>query len=215
LETRRAAHRPPGRGTPAPRTPPPPTPPPPPRPSKARGDLFPPPGPAPAGTAPTPDAAAQALRRMAEAVHKTPSRAEAQKTQLQAVANLLGARSAFLVEYAPLRDRLEVAAVRGRNEARISAVHPQEGPVGEAFAEARVVREDDLTAVPIQGAHGPLGVLAVMACKVDAPDALLEVLAAQMAAAWEHARLREDTARREKDLQTALAGLKSMERNRE
>ncbi|HET6980932.1 MAG TPA: ATP-binding protein, partial [Myxococcaceae bacterium] len=32
---------------------------------------------------------------------------------------------------------------------------------------------------------------------------------------WEFARLREDTARREKDLQTALAGLKSMEKNRE
>ncbi|MGZ3480946.1 MAG: ATP-binding response regulator, partial [Myxococcaceae bacterium] len=32
---------------------------------------------------------------------------------------------------------------------------------------------------------------------------------------WDYARLREDTARREKDLQTALAGLKSMEKNRE
>src|SRR5262249_57481685 len=158
--------------------------------SKALVELFPHLGPAPAGTAPTPDAPAQALRRRGEAVEKRRSRAEAQKTQLQAVANLLGARSAFLVEYAPLRDRLEVAAVRGRNEARISAVHPKEGPVGEAFAEARVVREDDLTAVPIQGANGPLGVLVRMACKFDGPDAFLEALASQRAAAWEHGRRR-------------------------
>jgi len=182
--------------------------------SKALVELFPDLGPA-TGTGPAPDAAAHTLRKMAEAVHRIPTRAEAQKTQLQLVASLVGARSAFLAEYAPLRDLLEVAAVRGRNETRISAVHPKEGPVGEAFAEAKVVREADLTAVPIQGANGPLGVLVMMACKFDGPDALLEALAAQVAAAWEHARLREDTARREKDLQTALAGLKSMERNRE
>jgi signal transduction histidine kinase len=177
-------------------------------------ELFPHLGPA-AEAAPAQDAAAHALRRMAEAVHQSPTRAEAQKLQLGLVAGLLGARSAFLAEYAPLRDLLEVVAVRGRNEPRISAVHPKEGPVGEAFAERRVVRDADLTALPVQGTHGPLGVLVLMGCKKDGPDALLEALAAQVAGAWEHARLREDTARREKDLQTALAGLKSMERNRE
>jgi signal transduction histidine kinase/CheY-like chemotaxis protein len=58
-------------------------------------------------------------------------------------------------------------------------------------------------------------VLVLIGCRVEAPDPLLEALAAQASAAWEHARIREDTARREKDLQTALAGLKSMEKNRE
>jgi signal transduction histidine kinase/CheY-like chemotaxis protein len=152
---------------------------------------------------------------MADAIHRPSTLAEAQKVQLGLIASLLGPRSAFLAEYIHLRDRLEVATVKGRNEARITAVRPKEGPVGEAFAENHLVRERDLVAVPLQGAGGPLGALVLIAPRVEAPDALLEALGAQVAAAWDYARLREDTARREKDLQTALAGLKSMEKNRE
>jgi signal transduction histidine kinase len=182
--------------------------------SKALVELFPELGPTP-DDLPAADSAARALEQMAEAITRTPSLAEAQKIQLGVVANLLGARSAFFAEYAHHRDLLEVATVRGRNEPRIAAVHPKEGPVGNAFAENEIVREGDLTAVPVHGASGSLGVLVLIACKMDAPDALLEALAAQAGAAWEHAKLREDTARREKDLQTAVAGLKSMEKNRE
>ncbi|MGZ3446364.1 MAG: ATP-binding response regulator [Myxococcaceae bacterium] len=182
--------------------------------SKALVELFPQLAPTPEGP-PGPNAAAQTLRRMADAIHRAPTLAEAQKVQLGLIASLLGARSAYLVEYIHLRDRLEVAAVKGRNEPRIAAVRPKEGPVGEAFAENRLVRERDLVAVPLQGAAGPLGALVLIAPRVEAPDALLEALGAQAAAAWDYARLREDTARREKDLQTALAGLKSMEKNRE
>jgi signal transduction histidine kinase len=182
--------------------------------SKALVELFPHLGPATTGP-PGPNAAAETLKEMADAIHRTATLAESQKTQLAFIAGLLGPRSAFLAEYIHLRDRLEIAAVRGRNEPRIAAVRPKEGPVGEAFAENKLVRDGDLVAVPLQGASGPLGALVLISAKVDAPDALLEALAAQAAAAWEYARLREDTARREKDLQTALAGLKSMERNRE
>jgi len=152
---------------------------------------------------------------MADAIHRAPTLAEAQKVQLGLVTSLLGARSAYLAEYTHLRDRLDIAAVKGRNEARIAAVRPKEGPVGEAFAENKLIRDQDLVAVPLQGAAGPLGAMVLIAPKVEAPDALLEALGAQVSAAWEYARLREDTARREKDLQTALAGLKSMEKNRE
>ena len=148
-------------------------------------------------------------------IHRAPTLAEAQKVQLGFIVALLRPRSAYLAEYIHLRDRLEIAAVKGRNEPRIAAVRPKEGPVGEAFAENKLVRDADLIAVPLQGATGPLGALVLISPRVDAPDALLEALAAQAAAAWEFARLREDTARREKDLQTALAGLKSMEKNRE
>ncbi|MGZ6140621.1 MAG: ATP-binding response regulator, partial [Myxococcaceae bacterium] len=176
--------------------------------------LFPQLAPTPEGP-PGPNAAAQTLRKMADAIHRAPTLAEAQKVQLGLIASLLGARSAYLVEYIHLRDRLEVAAVKGRNEPRIAAVRPKEGPVGEAFAENKLVRERDLVAVPLQGAAGPLGALVLIAPRVEAPDALLEAVGAQAAAAWDYARLREDTARREKDLQTALAGLKSMEKNRE
>jgi signal transduction histidine kinase/CheY-like chemotaxis protein len=182
--------------------------------SKALVELFPHLGSTPDGP-PGPNAAAETLRQMADAIHRTPTLAECQKTQLGFITGLLRARSAFLAEYSHLRDRLEIAAVKGRNEPRITAVRPKEGPVGEAFAENKLVRHEDLIAVPLQGAGGPLGALVLIAPRVDAPDALVEALAAQAAAAWEYARLREDTARREKDLQTALAGLKSMEKNRE
>jgi signal transduction histidine kinase/CheY-like chemotaxis protein len=177
-------------------------------------DLFPHLAP-PKNRPPGPDAAAQTLRQMAEAIARASTVPECQKVQLGHVATLLGARSAFLAEYVHLRDRLEVGAVRGRNDPRIAAVHPKEGPVGEAFAENRIVHQGDLLAVPVQGSTGPLGALVLIGCKVEAPEALLEALAAQTGAAWEQARTREDTARREKDLQTALAGLKSMEKNRE
>jgi len=141
--------------------------------SKALVELFPQLAPTPEGP-PGPNAAAQTLRKMADAIHRAPTLAEAQKVQLGLIASLLGARSAYLVEYIHLRDRLEVAAVKGRNEPRITAVRPKEGPVGEAFAENRLVREHDLVAVPLQGAAGPLGALVLIAPRVEAPDALLE-----------------------------------------
>src|SRR5262249_275934 len=168
--------------------------------SKALVELFPHLGPAREGP-PGPNAAAHTLKEMAVAIHRAPTLAEAQKVQLGFIAGLLGPRSAYLAEYIHLRDRLEIAAARGRNDPRIAAVRPKDGPVGEAFAENKIVRDGDLIAVPLQGAAGPLGVLVLISARVEAPDALLEALAAQAAAAWEYARLREDTARREKDLQ--------------
>ena len=182
--------------------------------SKALVELFPHLGAAPEGP-PGPNAAAETLKEMADAIHRAPTLAEGQKLQLGFIVGLLGPRSAYLAEYIHLRDRLEIAAVKGRNDPRIAAARPKEGPVGEAFAENKVVRDGDLVAVPLHGAAGPLGALVLISPRVEAPDALVEALAAQAAAAWEYARLREDTARREKDLQTALAGLKSMEKNRE
>ena len=182
--------------------------------SKALVELFPHLGAAPEGP-PGPNAAAETLKEMADAIHRAPTLAEGQKLQLGFIVGLLGPRSAYLAEYIHLRDRLEIAAVKGRNDPRIAAARPKEGPVGEAFAENKLVRDGDLVAVPLHGAAGPLGALVLISPRVEAPDALVEALAAQAAAAWEYARLREDTARREKDLQTALAGLKSMEKNRE
>jgi signal transduction histidine kinase len=182
--------------------------------SKALVELFPHLGPAQEGP-PGPNAAAETLKEMADAIHRAPTLGESQKIQLGHIVALLGPRTAYLAEYIHLRDRLEIATVKGRNDPRIAAVRPKEGPVGEAFAENKIVRDGDLVALPLQGAAGPLGALVLISPRVDAPDALLEALAAQAAAAWDYARLREDTARREKDLQTALAGLKSMEKNRE
>jgi signal transduction histidine kinase/CheY-like chemotaxis protein len=141
--------------------------------------------------------------------------AEAQRAQLGAVSGLLGARGCFLLEHSPSRNLLHVAAVRGRNDPRIKASTPGEDGPGRAFAERRVVREEGVVSVPVLGREAPFGCLVILGAKYAASDALLEALAAQIAAAWEFARLREDSARRNKDLQTAVAGLKSLEKSRE
>ena len=120
---------------------------------------------------------------MADAIHRAPTLTESQKLQLGHIVALLGARTAYLAEYIHLRDRLEIATVKGRNDPRIAAARPKEGPVGEAFAENKLVRDGDLVAVPLQGPPGLCGVLVLISPRVEAPDALLEALAAQAAAA--------------------------------
>src|SRR4051812_15436987 len=140
---------------------------------------------------------------------------EAQRSQLQAVHALLEAKTSYVAEVLPGKDLLRVACVRGRNDARVRAATPSEGPVGRAHSERRVVREPGLWAAPIAGPEGPLGVLVVLGAKRRASDALLEALAAQVAASWELVRVKDDSARRHKDLQTAVAGLRSLERSRE
>ena len=140
--------------------------------------------------------------------------AEAQRAQLQSVHGLLEAKTSFIAELVPGKELLRVASVRGRNDARVRAAAPGEGPVGQAHAERRVVRAPGLWAAPIAG-EGPLGVLVVMGARRRASDSLLEALAAQVAGAWELAKVKDDSARRHKDLQTAVAGLRSLERSRE
>ena len=45
--------------------------------------------------------------------------------------------------------------VQGRYDARIAAVRPEEGLVGGAFAENKLLRDGDTVAVPLEGAPGP------------------------------------------------------------
>src|SRR5690242_15699747 len=141
--------------------------------------------------------------------------AEAQRAQLQVAHALLEAKTSFISEYVPAKDILRVSCVRGRNDARVRAAAPAEGADGKAYAERRVVREPGVVAVPLPGAEGPLGVLVVLGAKRRGSDDLMEALAGQIGAAWELARVKDDSARRHKDLQTAVAGLRSLERSRE
>jgi len=161
------------------------------------------------------EAVTRALAQMSGQAAGAGVLAEAQRAQLQTVHALLEAKTSFVSELVPGKDLLRVACVRGRNDARVRAAIPQEGAVGLAHSERRVVREGGLWAAPITGAEAPLGVLVVMGARRRAPDSLLEALAAQVAAAWELARVKDDSARRHKDLQTAVAGLRSLERSRE
>jgi signal transduction histidine kinase/CheY-like chemotaxis protein len=90
-----------------------------------------------------------------------------------------------------------------------------EGAVGTAFSEARIVREDGLVAVPLLGALRPCGCLVVISPAREASDSLLNALASQVAAGIQLAQLKDQMVRRNKDLLTALTGLKCLEKNRE
>jgi signal transduction histidine kinase/CheY-like chemotaxis protein len=160
------------------------------------------------------EAVARTLAQMGNKTASDGGLAEAQRAQLQAIHALLEAKTSFISELVPGKELLRVASVRGRNDARVRASSPGEGPVGQAHAERRVVRAPGLWAAPIVG-DGPLGVLVVMGARRRASDALLEALASQVAGAWELAKVKDDSARRHKDLQTAVAGLRSLERSRE
>ncbi len=140
---------------------------------------------------------------------------EALRAQLQTVHALLQPKACYVARFEPERRLLHVEHVRGRYDARITAVSPDEGLLGRAFTERCIQRDADMLAIPLEGAHGVNGCLAVLAPRRAASDSLLQALAGQLSAAYELARLRDDSARREKDLQTAIAGLKSLEDNRD
>jgi len=72
-----------------------------------------------------------------------------------------------------------------------------------------------LITVPLLGGQSAVGCLVLLSPQRDATDALLTTFAAQISVASEMARLRDEMARRNKDLQTALGGLRSLQRNRE
>jgi signal transduction histidine kinase len=152
---------------------------------------------------------------MAACITDSALTAQAQQSQLGIVQELFGARACYLVRHAPGRDQLHVAAVRGRNDKRIAAAKPGRGVVGRAFSEKRVIHDGPVVAAPLVTAHGVIGCLVVVSATRAFSDELLEALAAQISALTEVARLRDEAMRRNKDLQTAVSGLKSLEKNRE
>ncbi|MBJ6763952.1 hybrid sensor histidine kinase/response regulator [Myxococcaceae bacterium JPH2] len=162
-----------------------------------------------------PDAAARALLEMGRHLTDNAGPTEALRSQLQILYALLKPKVCYVARYFPARDQLHVEHVRGRNDDRIIAASPGDGAVGRAFTQKTLVREPGTVAVPLEGAQGITGVLVVLGARRKASDTLMLSLAAHLSAAYEVARLRDDSARRNKDLQTAIAGLKSLEQNRE
>lgn len=155
------------------------------------------------------------LAEMALRVPRSDSVSEALHDQLTRVQALVKAKAAFVVQAIPGRDVLEVASSRGRADARVAAARAGEGPVGEAFSMGVPRRADGVVAAPLPGSEEPLGCLVLVAPRHEVPDALLSSLAAHVAASMEFARVRDEAMRRSKDLQTAIAGLKSIEQHRE
>jgi signal transduction histidine kinase/CheY-like chemotaxis protein len=163
----------------------------------------------------SPEEVLQAFADMGHLQARGSTGGETLRLQLGRTAALLKATAAWLAVPEPDSDLLRVEVVRGRSDARITAAQVGRGAVGRAFSEARVVREADTLAAPLQVRGRAVGCLCLLAPRRIASDALLEALAAQLAGAWEVARLRDEAQRRTKDLETALAGLKSLEHSRE
>ncbi len=157
----------------------------------------------------------EAFGTMAARISAADDVTEAHRQQLAVIQTLLAARAAFVLRHVPDKGQLQVSSVRGRNDARIAAAQVGEGAIGRAFQDLEVRREEGLVAAPLLGPAGASGCLAVLGSRHHISDELMTSLAAQLSAASEVARLRDDSVRRNKDLQTAVAGLKSLEKNRE
>ncbi|EPX55301.1 Signal transduction histidine kinase [Cystobacter fuscus DSM 2262] len=161
------------------------------------------------------EVAERTLAEMAQHITSSEGPTEALRAQLQLIHGLMQAKACYVARYLPARNQLHVEHVRGRYDERITAATPEEGVVGRAFAERAILRDEETVAVPLESPLGTSGVLAILAPRRSAPDSLLMALASQLSASYEVARLRDDSARRNKDLQTAIAGLKALEQSRD
>ena len=141
--------------------------------------------------------------------------AEAELSQLGVLFGLFEPRACYISRFISASQALQVSTVRGRDDERIRAAKPGQDVSGRAFASGEVVRENGLVASPLQTTGGPNGALTLVDPKNAVTDAVFRALAAQVSAACEVARLRDDTLRRTKDLETALLGLKAIEKGRE
>ena len=161
------------------------------------------------------EAAETALLEMARQLTSSAGTTEVLRNYLQIIFNLLKPKVCYVARYFAERKQLHVEHVRGRYDDRVTAAVPNEGVVGRAFSENAVLREEDTTVIPLDSPQGITGCLAIIAPRREASETLLRAMAGQLSAAYEVARLRDDSARRNKDLQTAIAGLKSLEQHRE
>lgn len=162
-----------------------------------------------------PEAAEKALLEMVRQLTTSAGTTDVLRTYLQTIFNLLKPKVCYVARFFPEREHLHVEHVRGRYDERVTAAVPDEGVVGRAFSQNAVLREADTVVVPLESPQGVTGCLALIAPRREASESLLRSLAGQLSAAYEVARLRDDAARRNKDLQTAIAGLKSLEQHRE
>ncbi|MBM4380645.1 MAG: hypothetical protein FJ086_15315 [Deltaproteobacteria bacterium] len=140
---------------------------------------------------------------------------EALRGQLAVLKGLLRPRTAWVATWDEARGLLGVEAVRGRNDVRIRAVRLGAGLVDQSLQERRRTSEGDVEALPVVGQEGPLGVLVRVGARARLGDELCDAVCARLGAAWEVAQLRDDASRRGQALESAVAGLRQLERARE
>ncbi|HEX4622748.1 MAG TPA: HAMP domain-containing sensor histidine kinase, partial [Myxococcaceae bacterium] len=156
------------------------------------------------------------LAAMARRTAEARTVVEADRLQLGVLHPLCNARAAFITRWNEQRQQLQISFLRGRNHPWVTACGPGEGPVGTAFATRRIVRAEGLVVVPLfSEVSAASGCLVLVEPREEVSDALLEAAAAQVVAATEVAQLRDEAEHRTKDLETAVAGLKGLEKGRE
>lgn len=160
---------------------------------------------------------ARVLLELAASVSRARSPSDAIKDHLAVAQELVGARLAFVSGYHSDKHLLAVVAVRGRADETVVAAQPGLGPVGRAFASRSIVG-DPLRhlAVPLlEGEDRPYGVLSVVGARREALPEVWQALAAHLMAAVEASQSRDAALHRTRDLETAVAGLRSLDRARD
>lgn len=153
---------------------------------------------------------------MADSLAVARSAAEAIKDHLAIAQGLVGARLAFVSTHDASKRVLAVSAVRGRADATVVAAKLGEGPIGTAFATRTPVGEArEHLALPLLEGDRPFGVLSIVGGKREATPELWQAFARHLMAAVEAAQARDAAVRRTRDLETAVAGLKTLERARD
>ncbi len=156
-----------------------------------------------------------AVRAMAQSVALARAPGDAIRDHLAVVRELARARLVFVSTFESRKGVLSVSAVRGRANGSVVVSRPGEGPVGRAFSARAIVEENGHLAVPLLEGEKAIGVLSVVGARQEATPALWEALASHLVAAMQAASLRDAAIRRTRDLETAVAGLKSLDRSRE
>lgn len=157
----------------------------------------------------------EAIRAMAESVAGARSPSDAMKDHLAVVLDLARARVAFVSSFEASKGLLSVTEVRGRVDGSVVGCQPGEGAVGKAFATRAIVEEGPHLAVPLLDGERAVGVLSVLGARQAASPELWQAVASHLIAAMQAASLRDAAVRRTRDLETAVAGLKSLDRSRE
>lgn len=138
------------------------------------------------------------------------------KDHLAIAQDLVGARLAFVSSYDAAKRVLAVVAVRGRADDTVVATKLGEGPVGQAFVSRSLTGQPEThLAVPLLEGERPFGVLSIVGARRVAAPEVWKALAKHLMAGVEAAQSRDAAVRRTRDLETAIAGLKTLERARD
>ncbi len=157
----------------------------------------------------------EAVRAMADSVAGSRCPSDAIKNHLAIARDLVRARATFVSTFEPHKGLLSVTEVRGRADGSVVSCRPGEGAVGKAFAERAIVEEGAHLAIPLLEGPRAVGVLSVLGARQAASADVWQALASHLIAAMQAAALRDAAVRRTRDLETAVAGLKSLDRARE